>query len=300
MAKQEKAFQSDSVLFQVFPDDRYVDFSLYQYGWERCKPQHSYGPAVRNHYLFHFILSGKGTLESCDINRQTHYHHLHAGQGFLICPEQNNHYYADPDDPWEYTWIEFDGLRVKESLDIAGLNINQPVFRSVNPGDAEQLGQMILHIVRHETASTLHLIGDGMLFLDHLVNTSATRSRTKSKRVRDFYLREAMNFIEQHYQEDISVEDIASFCGLDRSYFSKIFHGAMGKTPKEFLIHYRITKACQLLKSTQLSIKDISAAVGYPNQLHFSRAFRNVISTSPRDWRKEHSSFQAVKPPDKI
>ena len=82
-----------------------------------------------------------------------------------------------------------------------------------------------------------------------------------------------------------------------KSYFSKIFHGAMGKTPKEFLIHYRITKACQLLKSTQLSIKDISVAVGYPNQLHFSRAFRNVMNISPRDWRKEHSSLQSVTPP---
>lgn len=64
-----------------------------------------------------------------------------------------------------------------------------------------------------------------------------------------------------------------------------------GKTPQEFLIHDRMTKACQLLKSTQMSIKDIAAAVGYPNQLHFSRAFHQKIGASPRAWRNEHFSI---------
>ena len=76
----------------------------------------------------------------------------------------------------------------------------------------------------------------------------------------------------------------------NRSYFGKIFHETMGKTPQEFLIHYRMTKACQLLKSTQMSIKDIAAAVGYPNQLHFSRAFHQILGASPRAWRNEHFS----------
>ena len=62
----------------------------------------------------------------------------------------------------------------------------------------------------------------------------------------------------------------------------------MGKSPMEFLLSYRMTKACQLLKSTRMPIKEIAAAVGYPNQLHFSRAFSNLMGKSPRDWRNEH------------
>lgn len=49
----------------------------------------------------------------------------------------------------------------------------------------------------------------------------------------------------------------------------------------------RMSKAVQLLKTTQLSIKDISSAVGYPNQLHFSRAFKKVYGVPPSQWRKE-------------
>ena len=47
-----------NVLFSVFPNERFVDLGLYQYGWEQCTPLHSYGPYVRNHYLFHYVISG--------------------------------------------------------------------------------------------------------------------------------------------------------------------------------------------------------------------------------------------------
>ena len=288
MAEREDIARSTKVRFHVFPDDRFVDFSIYQFGWERCIPDHSYGPAVRNHYLFHYIISGKGMLESSDAGKQTHYYDLHAGQGFLICPTQINHYHADSVEPWEYTWIEFDGLRVKEALDLAGLTIDQPVFRATSHEAGDRLRDLMLHIVDHGDSSELHLTGYGFLFLDQLVAASATRREKGGKRVRDFYLREAMNYIEQHYQEDISIESIAAFCGLDRSYFSKIFHESMGKTPQEFLLTYRMTKACQLLKSTRMPIRDIAASVGYPDQLHFSRAFHTYIGVSPRDWRNEH------------
>lgn len=89
----------------------------------------------------------------------------------------------------------------------------------------------------------------------------------------------------QNFLNNITIEDIAAFCGLNRSYFGKIFHDTIGKSPQEFLISYRMTKAAELLKLTSLSVADIGNAVGYPNQLHFSRAFKNVYGTSPRSWR---------------
>ena len=87
---------------------------------------------------------------------------------------------------------------------------------------------------------------------------------------------------------DISVEDIAEVCGLNRSYFGKIFKETLGRSPQEFLMNYRMVKATELLKLTQLSISEISNAVGYANPLHFSRAFKNVYGESPRIWRQNH------------
>ncbi|MDE6971129.1 MAG: helix-turn-helix transcriptional regulator, partial [Eubacterium sp.] len=89
------------------------------------------------------------------------------------------------------------------------------------------------------------------------------------------------------------VEEIADNCGLNRSYFSKIFKEAIGRTPQAFLLNYRMTKAAELLKLTQLSVSDISKAVGYDNPLHFSRAYKNVYGVSPREWRNENRQTDA-------
>ena len=104
----------------------------------------------------------------------------------------------------------------------------------------------------------------------------------------EYYIKEAINYIEQNFQNNISIEDIAAVCGINRSYFGKIFRSIVGQSPQEFLINYRMIKATELLKLTSLSIADIGSAVGYENQLHFSRAFKNVYGVSPRDWRNQH------------
>ena len=58
-----------------------------------------------------------------------------------------------------------------------------------------------------------------------------------------------------------------------------------------FLIALRMAKATELLKMTSLSIAEVGAEVGYPDQLHFSRAFKNVYGVSPRAWRKQNSKL---------
>ena len=116
------------MLFSVFPNESFVDMTLYQYGWEPCKPMQSYGPYIRNHYLFHYVISGKGTLVSVNSSGINKTHSLSAGKGFLASPGQIVTYYADKDEPWEYAWLEFDGIKVREYLLNAGLDINSPIY----------------------------------------------------------------------------------------------------------------------------------------------------------------------------
>ncbi len=284
------------VIFSVFPSENFIDLGLYQFGWERCDPSHSFGPAARNHYLFHLCLSGTGRLIAENHKEESIEYQIKSGQGFLLFPHQVATYVADRELPWEYAWLEFDGLRVKESLALTGLSLSQPVYRARHKDIFQTMKDEMLYIVHHKDETPLHLIGHLYLFLDSLVRSSTSPSPQAGKggRLRDFYIKEAFSFIEQNFQNDISVEDIAAACGLNRSYFGKIFHESMGKSPQEFLISYRMTKATELLKLTDLSIADIGNVVGYPNQLHFSRAFKNVYGISPRDWRYEHGGANAT------
>ena len=111
----------DNYLFSVFPNENFIDLALYQYGWEQCAPAHTFGPVAKDHYLFHYVISGTGVLSAQNKNGKSHEYHIKSGEGFMLFPQQVCSYWADVNLPWEYVWIEFDGLRVKESLQLAGL-----------------------------------------------------------------------------------------------------------------------------------------------------------------------------------
>lgn len=278
----------NKLIFHVFQDERFVDLNLYQYGWERTEPLHSYGPHRRNHYLFHYIIAGQGKLYVGD-----KVYPVGPGQGFLILPRQTTTYASDEKDPWEYTWIEFDGLRVRESLSLAGLGAAKPIYTPATRAGGEKLRECMLQIVQDGEAKPIRQIGRGFLFLDQLAESSAARQHQSQRRLRDFYMKEALSFIEQNYQRDVSVEDIAAFCGLNRSYFGKLFRDTMGESPQAFLLHYRMAQAAQFLKETTQPVSAISTMVGYANPLHFSRAFKSVYGISPRAYRQTHFTHPA-------
>lgn len=278
----------DELSFSIFPNENFLDFRPYQYGWEQCAPLHSFGPFVRNHYLFHYILSGRGQLDATNQSGESIMYQLGPGQGFLIFPGQVTTYAAREDDPWKYTWLEFDGLRVAEYIDRSGLSRDHPVYNAISPEQGQSLGDTMLYIADHPGESTLHLMAHFCLFLDKLIRTSSNRRELRGGQLKDFYIQEAVNFMEHNYQRDLSVEKIAQMCGLNRSYFSKIFRDSMGCPPQEFLIRLRLAKAADQLKGSSQSIGSIAAQCGYPNQLHFTRAFHKRYGISPREWRVQN------------
>lgn len=271
--------------FSVFPNENFIDLNLYQFGREQCKPAHSFGPAARNHYLFHYVLSGTGRLLADDKNGETKEYSIKSMQGFMVFPNQVTTYIADKNIPWKYIWIEFDGLRAKTILDMTDLSLDNPVYKAKSKELRENMVKEMDYIVENVNSSPFHLIGHLYMFIDYLSRSAAEIKLHQGSKLRDFYIHEALVFIEQNFQNDISVEDIAEVCGLNRTYFGKIFKETVGKSPQEFLINYRMAKAADLLKLTKLSIGDISTAIGYCNQLHFSRAFKNVYGISPKKWR---------------
>lgn len=274
-------------LFSVFQDERFMDLTIYQYGYEKCEPLHSFGPYVRNNYLFHYVISGKGYLNANDEKDNTTSYIIEAGNGFLIEPGYINTYYADRDNPWEYVWLEFGGLRAKECVELAGLSHKSPVYQISEPEYSEKIISQMLAIVKSQNASSMELIGYLYLFMDCLIKYSVSQKQLQGGKLSEFYAREAVVYIEHNYAQNITVEDMARKCKLDRSYFGKVFKKVVGQSPQEFLIHYRMAKAADALIIDNASIGDIGISVGYPNLLHFSRAFKSVYGMSPREYRQK-------------
>lgn len=272
----------------IFPNQNFIDLGLFQFGYEKCDPSHMYGPARRNHYLFHYVLSGTGVLHAENSDGVTIQHNIEANQGFLIFPGQQTTYIADSSQPWSYVWLEYDGLRFYESLKLLGLSWDAPVYKAKFLPFRDTVRDEMLYIVEHKDEPPLHLIGHLYLFADALVRSLSTGTSTNKSSQRDFYIRETIVFIEKNYGSNITIEDLADNCGLNRSYFGRIFKQEMGQSPQAFLMSYRMIKATDMLLQTKLSVAEIGKNVGYDNQLHFSRAFKNHYGKSPLQWKKEH------------
>lgn len=165
-------------------------------------------------------------------------------------------YVADIQVPWEYVWVEFDGLRTTEILNVCGFSKDAPVYMAHSREARKKMVDELIYISQNSEQSPFHLMGHFYLFADLLAQSVARPQPAATSKMSDYYIKEAINFIEQNFQNDISIEDVAAVCGINRSYLGRIFRTSTGHSPQEFLIHYRMTKAAELLKLTTLSIGD--------------------------------------------
>lgn len=97
----------------------------------------------------------------------------------------------------------------------------------------------------------------------------------------------ALQYINEHMNEDIKHQDLASIANMSKGYFSQIFKDMFGKTFHEYIRDARIENARLLLEQTEHSIYKIAELSGYPNEKYFSRVFREQMGMLPRDYRNQ-------------
>lgn len=116
-------------------------------GLSRTEPMHSFGPALKPHYLIHYILSGKGRFV---IGKEEY--PLEAGCGFLITPDELAFYQADEKEPWTYVWVGFNGTQAAEYVHNIGLSVRQPIFKS---DASEELYRIVKDMMEQDRKSVV-------------------------------------------------------------------------------------------------------------------------------------------------
>ena len=94
------------------------------------------------------------------------------------------------------------------------------------------------------------------------------------------------DYIEKHYKEPVSIEELAEKIGLSPGYVRSIFKNSKGMTVKAYLSEYRLEKACSLLKNTSLGVGRIGQLVGYDNVSYFCSIFQKRYGKTPNEWRR--------------
>lgn len=258
------------------------DLYLCYCGYQDCVPGHAFGPTVRNDYLVHIIISGKGTYTVGDKS-----YNLASGNIFLIAPGVTTYYKADEDDPWTYVWFGFNGLKAEKALRYAGLSMDTPVAKvtDVKPyadnvnGILEACKLTFSNEFKRE-AYLYALVARLGEDLHDENNTSMEFSYSYQT-----YVDYTINYIEHNYSKNIKITDIANYIGINRSYLTSCFKKSMNISPQRFLLEYRMKKAENLLLSTTKSINEISFEVGYEDSLAFSKVFKSYSGLSPKSYR---------------
>ena len=96
----------------------------------------------------------------------------------------------------------------------------------------------------------------------------------------------AVMYFNQHYNEEICIEEYAESNGMSTSWFIRKFKEYTGFSPLQYILSIRIYNAEALLKDDQHNVTEISSIVGYDNPLYFSRIFKKVKGLSPSEYRK--------------
>ncbi len=101
-------------------------------------------------------------------------------------------------------------------------------------------------------------------------------------------LSELLSYMEQHYIEPLTIEQMARVVHLSPSTLFRAFRQVMGRPPVDYLIRLRIGKAAQLLRRPSLRVSEVSEAAGFNDSNYFTRQFTRIMGVSPCAYRQQH------------
>lgn len=249
---------------------------VYNAGFQKCPPGYGWGPGIRDHFLIHYILSGRG---HCQVGEDQW--ELGAGDAFLVRPEETAHYQAAEEDPWEYYWVGFSGPG-------APILLAATVFAAgavARPQAGDRLRQALLEIYKARGAgysSAVRMAG----YLQAALGLLMESEPLKPEDTLADYARRGAQYIQRNYSRPIGVEEVAREVRVSRSHLYRAFRTIYGCSPSEYLIRCRLQRARQLLSATGLPVGAVAASAGFEDPLYFSRLFRQRTGKSPSAWRE--------------
>ena len=259
--------------FSIAPGNNYSNTPCqkYSFHWKEGR--------ILQDYALVYITRGDGIFrsESCgELEVKT-------GNVLVLFPGEWHTYHPSLQEGWDEHWVLFNGemptlmqrngiLSPQKALLKPGLDssLHQHMIRILDLIESRRIGYEQL-----AASETTHLIAS-ILALDRMKPGKQSHFEQK--------IHEARCLLEEHHQSEVDMETIAEQLNLSYSYFRKLFRDMVGLTPHQYLLQVRLNKAKEMLESQNLSVKEISAAVGFIDELYFSRLFKKKTGLSPSHW----------------
>lgn len=238
-------------------------------------------PRGRLDYQLLYIAAGKAHFHFDDKEQV-----VTAGHMVLYRPKEPQKYEYYGEDQTEVYWVHFTGGNVKNILRSYGLTDDKRVFYCGSGLDYQNLFRTMINElqmckVNYAEMLEMYLRQIFIMLQRYFLNSLKTDNAHVVEEID-----KATLYFNEHYSEDISIDEYAQNNHVSVSWFIRNFKQCTGSTPMQYILSKRIYNAEILLHDSTYNVTEIAEIVGYDNPLYFSRIFKKVKGISPSEYRK--------------
>ena len=233
----------------------------------------TYNQVGRSDYYLLFVHSGELRVDMSEGSLL-----CTAGSFIIFPPEIKYRYSHDAGKTIDYLWAHFTGSAIEETLSEYGIGC-YPTINRVR--DDHGIRLKFLNMLDVARGPEDFKEAELSIYLARLLLTLAKQMRAPA----DQRLMKSLAYINSNYSTDIRISELARMENLSESRYSAVFRAVTSTSPYSYITDLRIASAAELLRSTDLSVKEIGMAVGYADPHFFSRIFSKRMGISPNDYR---------------
>ena len=253
-----------------------------------------YYPYAKHHYrerpkgcnenIFIYCENGKGWIEHNGV-----VHTLLRDRAFIIPAHDAHAYGADNSDPWSIYWFHFCGENVSMFTNIIGKIISVEESDKSRYNDRFQLfEEMYQNLEMGYSLKNLEYVSFCLMYFLATLKYINQFHEIKKVKVTDV-IQKSILFMKDNLENKITLEDIASHAGYSVSHFGTFFTRKTSHAPMEYYHQLKIQRACSYLQFSDLKIKEIAFRLGFYDPFHFSRAFRQEMEITPKEYKKRYA-----------
>ena len=202
-----------------------------------------------------------------------------AGSVIIFPPKCGYFYSFDGDGEVNYLWTHFTGSYAAEFLRRVGFSHLPAIFKAPSRSHASACFRAMFEIFPSDAPLKEHSLAASLMQILIALSERSAAGRSDISR--------SLAHINTSYTEDLRIPELAAMENLSNSRYHVIFKKVTGRSPNEYITDLRMQHACELLRNTDMPIKQVGILTGYGDSHFFSRTFKTNIGMSPSEYRHQ-------------
>ena len=159
-------------------------------------------------------------------------------------------------------------------------------------GSLAQLLEVVRREFEHDREAAKASLATASTILQSEIERHSGAKRSRTAGLAGWQIARVRSFIDKNLHRTIHTQDLSAVARRTPAHFSRSFKLTFGDPPHAYVVKRRLEKACHLMLTSSASLSEIALSVGFSDQAHLCRLFRQAFGQSPASWRREHEIQQ--------